>query len=667
LDAPPPVQVFACDLNEDAIQIARAGHYPSAISTDVSEERLRRFFAQDAAGYRVRREVREVILFATHDMIKDAPFSRMDLISCRNLLIYLGRDAQQRLLETFHFALRPGGKLFLGTSESVDEANPLFKVLDKKSRIYVQQPVTRGGVPVPVGPTTLLRTIQAHDQNLRSAIAFGKPFDTQPLEMAAPPAHVDRAELHFKMLEQLAPPSVLVDADHRIVHLSERAGRFIKIAGGEPTLDLLRIVDPVLRADLRAALFRATETNGPIDAAPIVTDVAGEKRAVVMRVTPAAEIAAGYLLVVFETRAEEIAQTEESAPVPPDTVLRSLERELERAKEQLRSNVEQYEASNEELKASNEELQAMNEELRSASEELESSREELQSINEELTTVNTEMKGRMDELASANSDLQNLMASTAIATVFLDRQLTIMRYTPPAVQIFNLIPGDIGRPLAHLKHKLDYPNLIADAEGVQKTLVPVERNVTDGTRWFQARMQPYRTLEDQIGGVVLTLVDVSERNRVTQALRVSEERLQLIIDSAKEYAIFTMDPQRRIVSWSAGAQAAFGWKDSEIIGQLGDVLFASEDRDAHRPEDEMNRARDESGVTGDRWYTRKDGTTFFGSGSMMPLREGSSIVGYVNILRDLTKSKPIEDALRSHVEELTRFNAAAVGRETRMI
>ncbi|HEX3596391.1 MAG TPA: chemotaxis protein CheB, partial [Polyangiaceae bacterium] len=263
LESPPTLQVFACDLNDDAIQAARTGHYPDAITTDVSEERLKRFFVKEQPGYRVRRELREMVLFATHDLLKDAPFSRMDLISCRNLLIYLDRDAQRRLLETLHFALKPGGRLFLGSSEAVDESSPHFRALDKKHRIYTHQPQSRAMPPVPaLGPSTLLRTIQAHERALNSApVVHGKAFAQETISgfrsnIGRELDRVDLAELHFKLVERYAPPSVLVNAEHEVVHLSEHAGEFLKFSGGEPTMNLLRVVDPALRVGLRAALFR---------------------------------------------------------------------------------------------------------------------------------------------------------------------------------------------------------------------------------------------------------------------------------------------------------------------------------------------------------------------------------------------------------------------------
>ena len=526
IDVPPALQIFACDLDDDAIRVARIGHYAEAITADVNEERLRRFFVKDHNGYRVRRELRELVLFAAHDLLKDAPFSRMDLISCRNLLIYLDRDAQDRVLDTFHFALNPEGRLFLGTSESVEDSH-LFRVLDKKNRIYSRRVGTRAGLLVPSAPSTLLRVIAAQSRTRAEPLFHGKRFvqDSMASMQSGFKRYLDRAslaELHFRLIERLAPPSVIVNADHDVVHISEHAGEFLKFSGGEPTMNLLRVVHPMLRAELSSALFRAAETNQAAESMGVPVQLDGQPCVVDLRVAPAYEIAPGFLLVVFEKRsaaAEQATAADQASPTAQEPVVRHLERELEHVKERLRDIVEQSEASTEELKASNEELQAMNEELRSATEELETSREELQSINEELTTVNQEMNVKVDEIAHANSDLQNLMASTSIAIVFLDRDLKITRYTPSAVDLFHLIPGDLGRPLAHLKHRLEYPELMADAEHVLRTLVPIEREVQGDGDWYLARLQPYGTPEDQIAGAVLTFVDITDRRRATEALR----------------------------------------------------------------------------------------------------------------------------------------------------
>ncbi len=409
LESPPPLQIFACDLDHEAIQTARAGHYPDTIVADVSEERLRRFFVKDHRGYRVRRELREMILFATHDLLKDAPFSRMHLISCRNLLIYLNQNAQNRVLETLHFALKPGGLLFLGSSESVPDGNPLFRVLDKKHRLYAQQPSVRGAMMIPSSPTTLLRAIEHHTRMLGEPVVHGRQFaadGNMPFDRTAE-SKLDRAtltDLHFQMIERLGPPSVIVNSEYDVVHLSKNSGRFLQFAGGEPTINLVRVVNPALRVDLRSALYRASETNSPVEARDIAVEIEGKRCLVDLRVSPAQDIAPGFLLAVFEVHAPgtESGSAEGKVPSPPpEPLVRHLEREMEQVRGKLRDTVEQYEASTEELKASNEELQAMNEELRSATEELETSREELQSINEELTTVNHEMKGKVDELARA--------------------------------------------------------------------------------------------------------------------------------------------------------------------------------------------------------------------------------------------------------------------------
>ncbi|MFT3883313.1 MAG: CheR family methyltransferase [Gemmatales bacterium] len=526
LDSPPTLQVFACDLDEGAIKIARGGHYADAISADVSEERLRRFFVKDHSGYRIRRELREMVLFATHDLLKDPPFSRMDLISCRNLLIYLNRDAQERVFDTFHFSLKTDGLLFLGTSESVEDGNRQFRVVDKKHRIYIRHGSPRPGLPIPTGSSALLRVIDAQERTQIEPVVHGRRFipESIPLAHSNFRPQLDRnslADLHLKLIERFAQPSVIVNAEHDLVHISEHAGQFLQFGGGEPTTNLLRVVHPHLRVELRTALFRATEINEVVDSLGIQAEIEGQPCTIDLHVSPAHEIAPGLLLVVFEKRtahSEPEGTGKPNQPTTPEPAVRHLERELEQVKGRLRDTIEQYEASTEELKASNEELQAMNEELRSATEELETSREELQSINEELTTVNQEMKGKMDEIAHANSDLQNLMASTSIATVFLDRDLSIMRYTPSAVDLFHLIPGDLGRPLAHLKHRLSYPELISDAEQVLRKLVPLEREVQGEDDWFLARLQPYRTIEDHIAGVVLTFVNVTDRRKATEAL-----------------------------------------------------------------------------------------------------------------------------------------------------
>jgi two-component system, chemotaxis family, CheB/CheR fusion protein len=773
LEAPPLIQVFATDLDEQAVRVAREAVYPLAVEADVSEERLRRYFLKEHHGYRVRRELRELVLFAVHDVLLDSPFSRQDLVSCRNLLIYLTRDSQKRVMETLHFALLPTGKLFLGSSESLDDESGLFTVLDKKNRIYVQRPSTRIPLSLPQAASTLTRSAEAQHAAVAGPVTAGRSFNVpvaSNLADAAPAGIEPRrpgawGELHLQLLERLAPPSVLVNADHDIVHLSPSAGRFLQLAGGEPSRNLMRAVSADVRIDLRAALYQAGEEAAEVSVPPVAMPLAGGTMLVGLRIVPVTEAREPLFLVVFEVQptGAESAEAREKRHAA-DPLARYLDAEIERLKSHLRETVEQYEASTEELKASNEELQAMNEEMRAATEELETSREELQSINEELSTVNSELKAKVDQLSGANSDMQNLMDATRIATIFLDRELRITRFTPAAVKLFKLLPGDLGRPLTDLATDLVYPDLGADAAEVLERLVPIEREVGQSNgEAYLARMMPYRTHDDRIAGVVFTFIEITERKRgeemrrwlaavvsstadaiisfaldqtilswntgaqrlfgygadeaigkpmsllaadggseeqahmveevaagrgvenletvrrrkdgsrvhvaitvspihdagghvqagtaivrdvsaarrAAQALRESEERLRLIIESAVEYAIFSTDLERRITSWNSGAERLLGYDEKEVMGKTADIIFTPEDRERKEPEKEARTARREGRSSDERMHMRKDGSRFRGTGIMMLMRnEAGDPVGLVKILRDLSRPEP---------------------------
>ena len=368
------------------------------------------------------------------------------------------------------------------------------------------------------------------------AVALTLPMRQALKAMGGKGASPSLGELHFRLLERYAPPSVVVDANDQVVHLSEHAGGFVQLGGGEVTLDLLRTVHPMLRVELRAALFRARQTGAEVRVRDVPVDVGGAHRSIHLRVCPAEDLATGFLLVIFEDSgaAPPETLTARGADGAPDAAMRHLEEAFEHVNAQLRESVEQYETSTEELKSSNEELQSRNEELRSATEELETGREELRSTNEELSTVNQEMKSKVEELARANGDLQNLMASTNIATVFLDRELHIQRYTPSAVNLFNLIPADMGRPLADITHRLDYRNITEDAQRVIERLEGSEREARGpGDGWFLARMQPYRTAEDAVGGVVLTFINITERKRAEATLTRTKEEAEQAREEAE--------------------------------------------------------------------------------------------------------------------------------------
>ncbi len=512
IDAP-KVQIFATDIDEAAISRAREGLFNINDLADVSQERLRRFFIKEGEEYRIRREVRETIMFANHNFLKDPPFSHLDLVSCRNVMIYLNQVAQERVAETFHFALNPGCFLFMGTSESVDGSNDLYVTFNRESHVFQSRQASQKAYPIPesvpnfrIDKPALLAT-QEQENRILERISFG--------------------DLHQQLLEEYAPPSIVVNEEYNIVHLSERAGIYLQIAGGEPSQNLLKLVKPELRLELRSALYQAVQRQAAVEARGLKVNLGDHSEILNIHVRPvlrSGDTARGFILIIFETSTEKAEQ--EVLLTSDEPVARHLEDELMRLKAQLRSSNEQHEFQQEELKASNEELQAMNEELRSAAEELETSKEELQSINEELRTVNQELKVKIEETSLTSNNLQNLINSTDIGTIFLNRSLRVVLFTPAARNIFNLIPADYGRPLTDITNKLEYHNLVNDAEMVLDKLTPLEQEVrTSEEKDFLMRISPYRTAEDRINGVVITFVDITARKEAEQQLRENMEEL----------------------------------------------------------------------------------------------------------------------------------------------
>lgn len=510
--APPTLQVFATDMHEASLQRAREGLYLGAVEQDVSPERLKRWFTKEDSGYRVRREVREMVVFAQHNVLGDPPFSRLDLISCRNLLIYLERDIQRDVIELFHYALKPGGYLVLGTSETAD-AQDLYQPVDRKHGIYRKRNVPPPEPRLPVFPTTPTR--------LRA--------DKPPTRPAGGPAMY--GSLHERMLERYAPPSVLVSADDKVVHLSQNAGRYMEHPGGELTTSVLKLVREELRVELRAALHEARRTQRGSRSRPIQVRIDGAATPVVLDVRPALQGEdEGYVLVMFDDSA--VADGSAEGALSPDALseqrARDMAAEIEIAHRRLHTIVAEYEAAQEQMKVSNEELQSSNEELRSTLEELETTKEELQSMNEELQTVNQENRNKVQELSQLSGDLQNLLAASDIATLFLDRDFRIMRFTPKITKLFNIRDSDRGRPLTDLTHQLGYDDLLRDATYVLERLVPVEREVQDSLgKWYLTRVLPYRGSQDRIEGVVITFFDISERKQNEESLVVSERQLEI--------------------------------------------------------------------------------------------------------------------------------------------
>lgn len=645
----PKVQIFATDIDETAITTAREGLYTLNDTADVSPDQLRNFFNKEGDSYRVKREIREMILFANHNFLKDPPFSRLDLVTCRNVLIYLNATAQERVMETFHFALKPGGYLFLGSSESVDGASDLYATISRENHIYQAREVAIRNYPVPESVPDL--------QPRQQPAVKLNDVETRPVN------RISFGELHQIMLEQYAPPSLVVNAEYEIMHMSEKVGSFLEFSGGEPTKNLLKLIKPELRLELRSALYQAVQRLIPIEARNIPFGKNGERQSVNIQVRPvtkADDTAKGFILVIFEQNQKK-PDAETVVISSDEPVARQLEEELMQVKAQLKRSVEQHEYQAEELKASNEELQAMNEELRSAAEELETSKEELQSMNEELRTVNQELKVKIEEISVTSNNLQNLINSADVATIFLDRAFCTRLYTPAALKIFNLIPSDYGRPLSDITHRLEYSDLLANAETVLEKLTIVEREVsTTDHHTFMMRVLPYRTSDDRINGIVITFFDITERKQAEKALQKSEAHLRLLLESAKDYAIFTLNPERHIVSWSSGAEIILGYTETEIIGKLSDLIFVPEDRQNNIPEKETQTADQEGRAENDRWHLRKDGSRFWGSGLTQPLRDDQgNTIGFVKIMRDLTEQRQMQQALRKSEEQFRRAIEAA--------
>ncbi len=520
----PQVQIFATDIDEAALSIAREGLYTLNDAADITPERLKRYFTKQGNNYCIRKEIREMILFASHNVLKDPPFSRLHLATCRNMLIYLNKQAQQRIMETFHFALLPGAYLFLGTSESVDGAGDLYATLSRENHIYQSR-------------QTPNRTIPVTDSMLSLSTYLKNKTATPELEDRLP-ERMSFGDLHQQLLELYAPPSVIVNENYDVLHLSETAGRFMQLPGGEPSSNILKLVTTGLRIELRSILYSAVQQKASVKTKPLQVQINGKKETISIHVQPVlrkAETARGFLLIMFEP-VKATQNGERTVRTTDESVTLHLENELITTKEQLRSAAEEHELQSEEFKAANEELQALNEELRSAAEELETGKEELQSINEELRTVNQELKIKIEEVTVTSNNLQNLINSTSIGTIFLDRGFKVVLFTPMAREIFNLIPIDIGRPLSDITNKLTSNGLLlSDAEKVLGNLQPVERQLlTSDNKYYTVRLLPYRTADDHINGVVITFYDITERIKQQEALRISEEKFRTLFNSIDE-------------------------------------------------------------------------------------------------------------------------------------
>jgi two-component system CheB/CheR fusion protein len=550
------VQVFATDIDDQAIEKARAGLYLESIAADVSQTRFAHFFTQEDSTYRIRKNIRDLVVFAKQDIIKDPPFSKVDMISCRNLLIYMEPKLQKKIMPMFYYALNRDGYLFLGTSETTGEFVDLFSSVDKKWKIYQR----RNDV-----------TPRAYSPYVPPQIVASKAP-----QAALPDAKAGKADIRDlaerALLDEYTPPCAFINAEFDVLYIHGRTGLYLELAPGEPSLNLLRMAREELRPGLAAAVRKAVAQKEAVRYDGLQFKANGDTHLVnilVQSVTKQ-EAAKGIVMVMFEEVTPEsypVPETAKGEVTDKERRISELEHELVNTKEYIQATTEEFETTNEELKSTNEEMQSSSEEMQSTNEELETSREELQSVNEELVTVNTELQKKIEELDRVNNDMNNLLAGTGIGTIFVDHKLIIQRFTPAAAKVINLIPTDVGRPVGHIVPRLmTYDSLVRDIKTVLDTLVPREEEVRTGEgQWYLMRIQPYRTVGNVIEGAVLTFVDITEQKRVREALQEKENQLRLMIENTGD-VISRLSPDGTYLYVSPSCRRLLGIEPDELLG-----------------------------------------------------------------------------------------------------
>ncbi|MEY3289359.1 MAG: hypothetical protein RLZZ419_1601 [Pseudomonadota bacterium] len=551
------VQIYATDIADDPIAIARTGLYPLSIVQDVTPERLSRFFSKEENGYRIKKEIRDMVVFAIQNVIKDPPFTRLDLLSCRNLMIYLEAEPQNRLIPAFHYALKPGGILLISPSEGIGNHTDLFVPISRKWKIY-------RAINSRASTHTVLAT------GLSWAVNSGNQTPTAVIKKAK---EDDFAELTRQMLLQsYAPASVVTDMRGNILYVHGETGKYLRPAPGQATLNMVDMAREDLQMELRAAIYQVANQGTPILNKALTVKINDDFQSVNLSIRPLANKNGQQDLLL--TSFQEIAPPISGKPrrnkrsTSSNELLRieELERNLANTKDTLFTTIEEQQASNEELKSANEEMQSTNEELQSTNEELETSKEELQSVNEELITVNAELQSKIEQLDGMQNDMKNFLDNISVGTIFLDQYLTIRRFTREASRIYRLAASDIGRSLNDIKSTLEDENLITAAQSVIETLVPYEHELrtVDGV-WFLTHIQPYRTLDNRIDGVVMTFTDITER---IQAIAMQEalELAQSIVDTVQE-PLIVLDTALTVISASLSFYRGFQVTPEAIVGR----------------------------------------------------------------------------------------------------
>jgi two-component system CheB/CheR fusion protein len=588
------IQIFATDIDTRAIQRARAGIYPASIDVDVSKERLERFFNVGPDGnYTIHKNIREMIIFSEHDLTKDPPFSKLDLLSCRNVLIYMDRELQNRLIPLFYYALNGGKYLFLGSSETINGFTNLFNILDRKEKLYQSK-----------------QDVKA-DQ-LRSIVSFipSRPEPKRiydiPHEIPALVKSKYREMIEHILIQRYAPAGVLVDEKGNIFYISGRTGMYLEPAPGGAGMNILSMAREGLHQSLSIALQKAAIGKKLLSYPEVQVKTNGDFTKVNLTIIPVAltsYVAEGpdLFLVIFEEspklkqkKTEETGSREEKSPnsgseTEVDRSILELKEQLQARETELRATNEELQTSTEELKSSNEEMQSINEELQSTNEELESSKEELQSVNEELITVNTELQNKVSDLSQAYNDMNNLLSGTDIGSIFVDYNMCIMRFTPAVIKIFNLIPTDVGRPIWDIvPNILKYDNLLEDIREVLDNLITKEIEIqTRDSCWYLMRIRPYRTLDNVIKGAVITFVDITELRKSRELLKKSEtfKRLAVIVRDSND-AVILQDLKGQILAWNSKAEKMYGWTETEALKMTTCSLIPEE-----RKEEEVNKIK----------------------------------------------------------------------------
>ena len=560
------IQIFATDIDSRAIAAARSGLYPASVAADISPERLARFFSIEADGnaYRIHKSIRDLMVFSEQDLIKDPPFSRLDLISCRNLLIYLSGDLQKKIIPLFHYALNPDGMLFLGISEGIGEFSDLFEMMDRKARLYRRKPNHLRPRPIVQFPHL---TLSDAPPRFKAKPTVAKKLSLRELTEQA-------------LLKEVAPVALLVNEKGDLLYLHGRAGLFLEPASGETGVNnIFKMARDGLRPGLSAALRKAVDSKETTSYQGLHLKTNDGSTRIDVTIHPVLEgelasLDSPLYLVVLKKALLMKADHVLSSALPEGgqnlkTRILTLQRELQVRENDLQNIQAELERSNQEFKSFNEELQSVNEELQSTNEELETSKEEMQSVNEELATVNTELQIKVTELSRANNNISNLMAGTGIATVFVNHQLNILHFTPAAAKIIHLIPSDVGRSVSHIVSNLiDYNQLSADIQTVLNTLVSKELKVkaADGKN-YSLRIQLYRTIDNIIEGAVISFIDITEIEQTREALHLANEQLRLAVVAHDSHDAITVQGLDGIITaWNPAAERMYGWSEVEALG-----------------------------------------------------------------------------------------------------